>query len=304
MTKINKAIITAAGYGTRFFPITKTIQKEMLPILARPIIDYVVEDCIKAGIKEIIFVTKPNDTQIKNFYSESRELYAYLKKMNKVDKYESIKELHTKAKFSYVFQKDSDPYGTAVPLQLVKNLVKNEEAFLMFMGDDFIYNSDNSSEAARMIDLFNKSNAKALINCIEIPKNLSNKYGIVEFVEKNGFKFLKDIVEKPEPNTAPSNLANISKYIFTPRIFDILDHQKINLVHGELLITDTFLELAKKEQVIIHVPNGEYLDGGYVLGWLEANLILAKNNVEIYKELTEFIKKEFLISTPYNNIRN
>jgi len=291
--KITKAVITVAGYGTRFLPITKTIQKEMLPILNKPLIDYVVDDCIKAGIQEIIFIVKAGDEQLRHFYSEDRGLYHYLKKMHKLDKYQLVENLHSKARFTFIEQPAEAVYGTATPVKLTREYVENSEAFLVFMGDDFIFNTDGSSEAAKMIELFQKSNVLGLATFYPRPIELLNKYGIAEFFEKDGQKFLKRIVEKPEPSKAPSNLANISKYIFTPEIFDILESQQVSGEHGELLITDTVSELTKKGDVVIYSTSGEYLDGGFILGWLEANLTLAMHDPELKSSLEDLLKKKF-----------
>lgn len=286
--KIKKAVITAAGYGTRFFPLTKTIQKEMVPILNRPLIDYVVEDLLKAGIEEIIFVVKDTDTQIQHFYTEASEVKAYLARMGKMDKYPDLARLHEKAKFTFVTQKPTDPYGTATPLRLVRENVENEEAFFMFMGDDFIYNPDGSSEASKMLDLFTKSNARSLATFIRRPKELLYKYGVARTRKTNDFEFLIDIYEKPEPGKEPSNLVNISKYIFTPDVYNALDQQEINPIHNEWLITDTISILAKQSDVVIYPTSGEYLDGGYVEGWLKANLLVASQDKELAKSLYDY----------------
>jgi UTP--glucose-1-phosphate uridylyltransferase len=290
---IKKAVITSAGFGTRFLPITKTIQKEMLPILNRPLVDYVVEDCIKAGITEIIFVISEHNTQLIHFYQENQRLYNYLKKMNKLAMYEQVRHLHEQATFTFVRQKDDEVYGTATPVKLVKEHLKDDDAFIVFMGDDFIFNADGSSEAQRMIDVFNSSGARGLATCVEKPNEVLHKYGIAEIRKENGYTFLTNLVEKPAPGTAPSNLVNMSKYIFTPEIFDIIDSQSVNPSSGELYITDSITQLSQKQPVVIHTPSGEYLDGGYVMGWLRANLVIAKSNPELAKELQSVILELF-----------
>ncbi len=287
--KIRKAVITAAGYGTRFFPVTKTIQKEMISILNRPLVDYVVEDCLKAGIEEIIFVVKETDTQIRHFYSESQEIKAYLERMNKLDKYPELEKLHTKAKYTFVIQRPSDPYGTATPLKLVKEHVYDEEAFLMFMGDDFIYNRDDSSEAEKMIKHFEISKAKALATFVPRPDELLHKYGIARVRKDADYEYLIDIVEKPEPGTAPSNLSNISKYIFTSEIFEVLENQQLNLEHNELFITDTVTAFAQNNPVVAYATQGEFIDSGFVEGWLKANLLIASRDKEMFEDLRNYI---------------
>lgn len=293
--KIKKALITCAGFGTRFLPITKTIQKEMLPILNRPLIDYVVEDCIKAGIEDIIFVVGEHNYQVMHYYRENQRLYDYLKKFNKLHLYEQIAQLHTQANFHFVKQKDSDPYGTATPVILAKEHLINEEAFLVLMGDDFIYQVDEQdktklSTVAMMIEAYQQSAAKALLTCVEKPEEILHKYGVIKSYQENGVNFLKEIIEKPAPGQAPSNLVNISKYIFGPEIWPILAEQKVNPQAGELYITDTLQILVQKQPVVVHQPQGTYLDGGYVLGWLLANLTLAKNDPEIYSVIKDFLK--------------
>jgi len=284
-TMITKAIITASGFGTRFLPISKTIQKEMLPILDRPVVDYVVEDLVKAGIKEIIFIINEHNIQIKHYYSENLRLYNYLKKMNKVNFYDHVADIHQQAKFSFIKQIDDGPYGTAVPVKLCEDLLENEEAFLVFMGDDFIYNQNGDSEAAKMIELFEKTNVGGVATFIEKPDQELHQYGIAEVKEENGIEYLKKLVEKPAPGTAPSNLANISKYILTPEVFEIIKNQEVNPKSGELYITDTIEELAKRSKVAAHITKGEYLDGGNVKNWLMANLRVAMDDPDLKSSL-------------------
>lgn len=288
--KIKKAIISAAGFGTRFLPITKTIQKEMLPILSKPIIDYLVDECINAGIEEIIFVVNENDNQIQDYYSEDLYFKRYLERMNKADRYELIENIHLKAKFTFVFQKEEDPYGTAVPVYLAKDFVKNEEAFLVVMGDDFFYNADGSNEITKMIRVFEESESKGLVSCITVPKELVGKYGIAEFREENGYKYLTNQIEKPQPDTVSSNFVTISKYIFTPEIYKYINIQEIDPKSGELFLTTAYTKFAKENKMVIYEPTGEYLDSGYVIGWLKANIIVAKNNPVIWKELKPFLE--------------
>ena len=287
--KIKKAVITAAGYGTRSFPLTKTIQKEMIPVLNRPLIDYAVDDLIQAGVEEIIFVVKEGDTQLSHFYSESNEVKAYLQRMSKMDKYPELEKLHTKAKFTFVEQKPSDPYGTATPLNLVKDYVKDEDAFFMYMGDNFIYNPDGSFEAAKMMDLFSNSRAKSLAGFISKPINVLYKYGVAEIYNENGFDFLKGIIEKPKPGEEPSDLVNLSRYIFTPEVFEIIDNQKLNSEHSELFITDTLTIQSETNKVAVYKSEAIYLDGGVLEEWLKANLLLASKDQKFLSSLKEYI---------------
>lgn len=289
--KIKKAIITCAGFGTRFLPITKTIQKEMLPVLNRPLIDYVVEDCVKAGIEDIIFVVGEHNYQVMHYYRENQRLYEYLKKFNKLHLYEQIADLHKQANFYFVKQKDNDPYGTAIPVMLAKDYVQNEDAFLVLMGDDFLYQSEEKSVIANMINAFEMSNAKALLTCVQKPNEVLSKYGVIKSHQVGELKFLEEIVEKPQLGLAPSNLVNISKYIFSKEIWPILDKQTINPQSGEMYITDSLQTLAKTEPVLVYTPPGKYLDGGDPLGWLLTNLTIAKDRPEIWPIIKDFVNQ-------------
>jgi len=289
--KIKKALIAAAGFGTRFLPFTKTIQKEMIPVLNKPVVHYLVDDLVKAGITDIVFVINEHNLQILHYFRENHRLKAFLERMNKSHIYEEIKTLHEKANFHFVKQVDSDPYGSATPVKLAKQQLQDEESFVVLMGDDIPYNADGTSEVSLMIKHLEKTGAKALATFVEQPTELLHRYGIAETFEKNGFKYLKNLVEKPEPGTAPSNLANISKYILTPAVFDLIDQQASDKKSGELYITDTVNLLAKQQDVAVYTPKGTYLDCGYLLGWLKANLTMAKDNPELRAELSKFIKE-------------
>jgi UTP--glucose-1-phosphate uridylyltransferase len=288
--KINKAVISAAGYGTRFLPETKTIQKEMLPVLDRPIIDYVVDDCIKAGISEIIFVIKSGDKQIKEYYSEDKNLYNYLERMRKLEKYKSVENLHTKAKFTYIEQPAAAPYGTATPIKLAKEFLHKEEAFLAFTGDDFVYNKDGSSEAARMIEAFNKNEVSALASFMEKPRKSLKKYGVAKYRGEGGNKYLVKLVEKPPTGEEPSNLANISKYIFTQSIFEALNHLELNKESGELYITDAIGKLAADKKVLVYTTVGEYVDCGNIGSWIKTNIKLALDRDDLKTDLQEYLR--------------
>lgn len=291
---IRKALITCAGFGTRFLPISKTIQKEMLPILNRPMIDYVVADCISAGITEIIFVVKENETHlVEHFYSESELLQTQMQSVGQGDKYaKAYRPIPEGVKFTFITQLFSDGYGTAIPVKLVKEQLQGEDAFIVFMGDDFIYHPQ-SVATTEMIELFQNSNSQALVTCITKPDSELHKYGVAETKTENGFTYLTNLVEKPAPGTAPTNLINISKYIFTPKIFALLETQEPNTASGEYYITDTATVLAQTDSVVVYTPNGKYLDGGNVLNWLKANLTVAKDDPELYQGLKEFISNEF-----------
>lgn len=287
--KITKALITAAGFGTRFLPITKTIQKEMLPLLDKPIIDYVVDDLISAGVTDIIFVIAEHNIQLIHFYRENQRLQRYLEAHHKVALYDHVAPLHQKANFHFIKQSDAEQYGTAVPLKLARSMLEKEEAFFVFMGDDLLYNADGKSESAAMLSLMEKTQAVAVATCVEKPSDQLFRYGVVKPKGQLPKLFLDSIIEKPQPGSEPSNLVNISKYIFTPQIFEILAHQKPDENSGELYITDTITQLAQTQPVAIHIPTGEYLDGGNPLEWLKANISVALSQPALAEKLKPFL---------------
>ena len=289
--QINKAVIASAGFGTRFLPITKTIQKEMLPVIDRPVVDYLVDDLVKAGISEIIFVITEHNKQALHYFRENTRLEKYLQDVGKLPLYESIKNIHQKAKFHFVYQTDQDQYGTSTPVKLAQEHLAGEEAFVVLMGDDIPYNADGSSEVKRMIAHLEKTGAKALATFVEQPEEKLHMYGVAKTKEENGQLCLDQLVEKPKPGTAPSNLANISKYILTPEVFEIIANQQPNPQSNELYITDTVTELAQQQPVAVYTPSGTYLDCGYPLGWLKANLTMAKDNPELHQELQKFLQE-------------
>lgn len=290
--KVRKALITAAGFGTRFLPITKTVQKEMLPLLDRPIIDYVVDDLIGAGVTEIIFVISEHNKQLLHYYRENRRLYHYLEKHNKLALYDQVQAIHQKAIFHFIVQPDTAEYGTAVPLKLAESLLKDEEAFFVYMGDDFLYHPDGHSESKQMLTLMESTGVSAVATCVKKPKADLHRYGVIRSKSEQDTLLLEEIVEKPAPGTEPSDLVNISKYLFTPKVFEILQSQTVNQASGELYITDTLTSLATQDRVAIHIPNGTYLDGGNPLEWLKANVTVALSDQNLKKPFADFLKQQ------------
>ncbi len=291
---IKKAVISTAGFGTRFLPISKTIQKEMMPILNRPVIDYVVEDCIKAGVKEIVIIMNAHNYQPLHYYRENRRLHKYLQEMGKIDLYEQVADLHEKAEFHFIKQQDNDPYGTSIPVKLAAGHIQNEDAFLYLTGDDFIYFSDPKRSLVRdLVQLYEQAEADAAITCLEKPQEEVHRYGVAQIEKNNGFNYLKHFVEKPEPGTAPSNLVNVSKYILTPAVLPLIENQKPDPQSGEFYITDIVLKQAQEGKVVVEKTEGEFLNAGSPSTWLEANLRIAADDENLSKELKKLTETLF-----------
>lgn len=274
--QVKKAIIPVAGWGTRRLPITKTIEKAMLPIGNRPLVDYVVEDCAKAGIEEVyIVIDEKPFSQIKDYYSQNAKLEKYLVERGKEDKLKLADTSYNGMKINFFCQKDVDKrYGTAEPVAQVVEEYKIDEPCVVLMGDDFVYNADGSSDLARMMKLIKDDSDSALL-AVEIPIEDVERYGVLK-VEKG---LLTGIYEKPKKEEAPSNLINISKYIMSSellqRIVKYCKENNFGPKDQEYLITDPIIEHIKAKGKIHVMPiKGKYLDGGSVEGWLHANNVV------------------------------
>ena len=216
---VSKAIIPVAGWGTRRLPITKAIEKCMLPIGNRPVIDFVVQDCLQAGITDIYFVVSGGGKQLKDYYSTSTTLEAHLREKGK----EALITAITPPKdvtFHYVTQNLEDGrYGSTIPVWLCQEFVQPDEHVLVIMGDQFFYRRDGGSNAADLIKLVENSEANAGLLGVPVPIEEVYKYGVIE---KDSTGFYKRIVEHPDPKTAPSNINNASFYLFDTRLFEYL----------------------------------------------------------------------------------
>lgn len=265
---ITKAIIPVAGWGTRRLPITKTIEKCMLPIGNRPVVDYVVQDCLKAGITEIVFIVGEQSTQIRDFYRSNIPLNDYLKRQGKEDKLPLVAPLKD-VQLHFVIQPGTGKYGTAVPVGLAADYVNDGESAVVLMGDDFIYNQDGSSEVARLIA--NTPDGACALLAAQVAPEDTAKYGVIESDEAGNYR---RIVEKPQPDQAPSNLINISKYVLTKEVIDACKDLPAS-PRGEYELPDAVNNFVAQGGVVKVVPaQGEYLDGGSVEGWLHANNVV------------------------------
>ena len=271
---ITKAIIPVAGWGTRRLPITKVVEKSMLPVGNRPLVDYSVQELIKAGVKDIyMVVSNVEPCQVRAFYRDNLALNQYLVERGKEDKLSKAKTLPDDVKIHYVSQDPSGKYGTAVPIALAVEEFKIDEPVLVFMGDDFIWNPDKESAAEALIKASDGKNSAIL--GVEIDKSEVEKYGVLSAENGN----LVGVVEKPTPEEAPSNLINVSKYIMTPdllnRIVKYVNEHDFGPKDQEYVVTDPIDDYIKDGGIMkVASTSGEYLDGGSVEGWLHANQVV------------------------------
>lgn len=265
--KITKAVIPVAGWGVRMLPITKAIEKCMLPIGTRPMVDYVVQDCLAAGIEELIFIVGEHSTQLEQYYRSNIQLNDYLRRNGKEDLLDVIAPV--KARMHFVTQPSYSKRGTAAAVALAKPYIEEGESVVVLMGDDFIYNRDGSSEVARLIEATPEGECSLL--AVEVVRDSVSRYGVLD-VDENGD--YRRIVEKPSPEDAPSSLINISKYVLNKKVIDLCDTVEIS-ARGEFELPDAINTYVSSGDRVRVVPAaGQYLDGGSPEGWLHANNVV------------------------------
>ena len=276
MINIKTAIIPVAGYGSRMLPVTKAVEKCMLPVLNRPVIDYVVADCIAAGITSIVFVVGEGSDQLQRYYGHNASLEKYLVYQNK-QKYLPLIEPPKGVTFAYVEQAQSSKYGTAVPVSLASHFIEDDEQVLVLMGDDFVWNKDGSSELARLINSVKNKDEAAMLG-VPVEKSELSKYGVIK-ANKDGI--FEAIIEKPAISDAPSNLINISKYVVPAKLLDyIVEFTRKDNNKVEYYITDPINDWVKDGGVMrVQTAVGKYLDGGNPEDWLAANNYIAQHMV-------------------------
>ncbi len=283
--RIRKAVIPVAGFGTRFLPATKAQPKEMLPIVDKPIIQYVVEEAVASGITDIILVTGASKRAVEDHFDYNYELQHWLKKQGKEELREEIKKIADMANFIYIRQKG--PYGNGTPVLSAQEVI-GDEPFVVLWGDEFIY--ARPPRAKQCIDVFQKY-GDPVISGIRVPKKETYKYGIakVGHVEANIHQIF-DLVEKPHPDKAPSNLATHGCYVLTPDIFDELAKLKPGK-GGEIWLVDAIKRLMKRRPVYTcEVKNATYYDTGSKLGWLKANVDFALQRHDLRADFRKYLR--------------
>ena len=275
MQKITKAIIPVAGWGTRRLPITKVIEKSMLPVGNRPLVDYSVQELIEAGVTDIYMVVSNTEPcQIREFYSDNIVLNDYLISRGKGDRVALTKTLPEHVKIHYIAQDASSKYGTAVPVAMAAEEYHLNEPVIVYMGDDFIWNPEGESAATSLINSLQFETDSAILG-VEIPKEKVDKYGVLEVQDGK----LTNVVEKPSVEEAPSNLINVSKYILSAdllqKIVAYVNEHDFGPTDQEYMITDPIDDYIKQGQTMrVASTSGQYLDGGSVEGWMHANNVV------------------------------
>jgi len=284
MKKIRKAIIPAAGLGTRFLPATKAMPKEMLPIVDKPTIQYIVEEAIESGIEDIIIVTGKGKRAIEDHFDYAFELEQILKEKGKWDLLEKVKE-PSKVDIHYIRQKE--PRGLGHAVWCARNFI-GDEPFAVLLGDDIV-----QAETPCLKQLINQyeQTRSSIIGVQAVPESETHRYGIIGPGERQGRRYqVNQFVEKPAPGTAPSNLAIMGRYILTPEIFIFLEKQETG-AGGEIQLTDAIQKLNEIQRVFAYEFEGKRYDVGEKLGFIETTIEFALQNEELKADVLAIMER-------------
>ncbi|HHW20153.1 UTP--glucose-1-phosphate uridylyltransferase GalU [Thermodesulfovibrio thiophilus] len=282
---IKKAVLPVAGLGTRFLPATKASPKEMLPILDKPLIQYAVEEAVKVGIQEFLFITGKHKRAIEDHFDKAYELEERLKSAGKYDLLEKI-NCFENLNIAYIRQKE--PKGLGDAILCAKPFVK-DEAFVVILSDDLI--DPDHSVLHEMIKIYEEK--KAPVIALEaVPLEEVSRYGIVSGKKIDGYYIVDNLIEKPEPAHAPSNLAIIGRYILTPQIFKYLDSLQPGR-GGEIQLTDALKVLLDETVIYGYIIEGKRYDAGEKLGYLKTIVEFALKDPEISYQFVSFLKEKF-----------
>lgn len=287
--RVRKAVLPAAGLGTRFLPATKAQPKEMLPVVDKPLIQYVVEECVASGIDNIIIVTGKGKNAIEDHFDYAPELESFLEGKGKSDLAKLVRDIGQMVNFSYTRQKE--PLGLGHAVLVAKELVGNEP-FAVLLGDVIIPGPRPATK--QLVEVYAKT-GKGVIAVEEVPREMTRLYGIVDVETKNGVGArgrtlrIRDLIEKPSPAEAPSTLGVTGRYLLPPEIFDCIERTKPGR-GGEIQLTDALRLLAKESGLLAHVYEGKSYDAGDKLGFLKATVEIGLENREFGQAFRDYLR--------------
>ncbi|GER67965.1 UTP--glucose-1-phosphate uridylyltransferase [Weizmannia acidilactici] len=285
MKKVRKAIIPAAGLGTRFLPATKAMPKEMLPIVDKPTIQYIVEEAVESGIEDIIIVTGKGKRAIEDHFDNAWELEQNLAEKGKFDLLDKVRYSSNLANIHYIRQKE--PLGLGHAVWCARNFI-GDEPFAVLLGDDIVQNDPPCLK--QLIDQYEETHS-SIIGVQQVPEEETHRYGVIAPASKEGRRYQVDkFVEKPKQGTAPSNLAIIGRYLLTPEIFMFLDKQEKG-AGGEIQLTDAIQQLNQIQRVFAYQFEGKRYDVGEKLGFVKTTIEFALQDENMKDELQTFIKE-------------
>ena len=292
MQKITKTVLACGGWSTRFLPTTKVIAKQLVPILDKPQIQYIFEECLNAGIEEFCIVHRVGETSLQSFFQPNSELTKYLADNNKskyMDQYNLM--LSRIKKLEFLAQTDEFPYGNGTPILVAKDFI-GQDNFLYLFADDLLIENQAGTFTSRIIDTFNQYNPEVIIGCQQVAHNEVYKYGIVDYKKDSQIpNELQSIVEKPAVEDSPSDFADFGRICLTPKIIEIL--QTTATDRGELWIVDAIKTTIKQGKLVIGLPtiNPEtWITTGDPLNWLKANIVIALSDPKYSNDIKDFIK--------------
>ncbi|MGG1398923.1 UTP--glucose-1-phosphate uridylyltransferase GalU [Bacillus salipaludis] len=284
--RVRKAIIPAAGLGTRFLPATKAQPKEMLPIVDKPTLQYIIEEAVASGIEEILIITGRNKKSIEDHFDKSVELELELEARGKLDLLAEVRRISEMVNIHYIRQKE--PKGLGHAIYCAKSFIGNEP-FAVLLGDDIVYSEKPCLK--QMIEKYEEYKT-TILGVQEVAAEDTDKYGIIEGkeIEDRIYK-VKGLVEKPASDSAPSNIAILGRYIINPAIFELLEKTEPGK-GGEIQLTDALKELAQKEAMYAYVFEGKRYDVGDKQGFLQATVEFALRRDDLREEFLNYLKKE------------
>ena len=284
---VKKAVIPAAGLGTRFLPATKAQPKEMLPIVAKPTLQYIIEEAVASGVAEILIITGRNKKSIEDHFDKSVELELELENKGKTDLLEIVRGISNMVNIHYIRQKEPKGLGDAI---YCARYFIGDEPFAIMLGDDMVDNGQGPPCLKQLIDAYEAHNA-SILGVQEVDKENTDKYGIIDGQKlSNNIYKVKALVEKPDPDQAPSNVAILGRYIITPQIFDILGQIPPGK-NGEIQLTDALEILKDKEDMYAYVFEGRRYDLGDKLGFLQATVDAALKKPELRDEFLRYLNQ-------------
>lgn len=285
MKKITKAVIPAAGLGTRFLPFTKSIPKEMLPIVDKPTIQYIIEEIVASGITDILIVIGRNKDVLVNHFDNVPELEFNLEQHGKLKELKMIDDITNMANIFTIRQKEAKGLGHAV---LCAKEFVGDEPFAVVLGDDVVYNPDTPA-LRQMLDVYDKT-GKSVVGVKKVRREDVSKYGVIDGEQtEDGLQRIKDMVEKPVPEDAPSDMAVMGRYIIVPEIFEILEHTGKG-AGGEIQLTDALETLAQRQDVYACPFEGRRYDLGSKEGFLEASVEYGLRRPELRADFMAYLK--------------
>ena len=284
--RVKKAIIPAAGLGTRFLPATKSQPKEMLPIVDKPTLQYIIEEAVESGIEEILIVTGRSKKSIEDHFDKSVELELELEQKGKDEMLKMVQDISNMVNIHYIRQKE--PKGLGHAIHCAKSFIGNEP-FAVLLGDDIV---DSEKPCLKQLIEAYDEYKTSILGVQKVKKEDTDKYGIldVKHIENRVYK-VKDMVEKPKVEESPSNIAILGRYIITPAIFDILENQEPGKC-GEIQLTDALKTLSENEAIYAYNFEGKRYDVGNKLGFLEATVDFALKRSELREEFIKFLNNK------------